>query len=70
MSLNGNRARLMGMTKELFIKWKEVRERWKDSKSLEFEKKYMDALLLQVDKTDGISEKLDAIVNKARKDCE
>ena len=70
MSLNGDRARLMAMTKELVAKWKDTREYWKDSKSLEFEKKFMESLLFRIEKTDGVSEKLDAIVKKARKDCE
>jgi hypothetical protein len=70
MSLNANRARLMAMTKELMLKWEHTRNYWKDSKSLEFEKRYLEPLLLQMDKTGGVSEKLDAIISKARKECE
>jgi hypothetical protein len=70
MSINGDRPRLMAMTKELIVRWKDARAQWKDSKSLEFEKAYMETLLHRIEKIDSVSEKLDVLLNKARKDCE
>ncbi len=58
------------VTKELMAKWRETREYWKDAKSEEFEKNYMDELQSSVDTAVIVIEKLDKIISKIRKDCE
>jgi hypothetical protein len=70
MSLSGSRSRLAAISKELSLRWFETRNYWKDSKSLEFEQRYMDDLLARVDKTVTVVEKLDQLLSKVRKDCE
>jgi hypothetical protein len=70
MSLRTNGTRLAMVTKELMTKWRETREYWKDAKSEEFEKKYMDELQASVDTAVIVIEKLDKIISKIRKDCE
>ena len=70
MSLGSSRSRLLALTKELLLKWGETREQWKDAKSQEFGREYMEQLLLHVEKAVSICDRLDRIINKARNDCE
>lgn len=70
MSVSNDGTRLASITKELVIKWRETRECWKDSKSAEFEKAYMDELQASVDSAVTVIEKLDKLLMKIRKDCE
>ncbi len=70
MSLNANRARLTAITKELVLQWDEARNHWRDARGQEFEKQYVEQLMLLMSKADGACEKLDTILTKARTDCE
>ena len=70
MSLGGSKARLVGLTKELSLKWEETRNYWRDAKAEEFERKYLQELFIGVDKTVGVVEKLDELLKKVQKDCE
>ncbi len=68
--MNANRARLTASTKDLLAKWRDTKEYWKDAKSLEFEKKYIEDLLIGVDSAVTVIDELDKLVEKIRKDCE
>ena len=68
--MNANGARLGAITKELWLQWQQTREYWRDAKSQEFERKYLEELLASVDKTVTVIEQLDKLVMKIRKDCE
>ena len=68
--MNANGTRLTGLTKELWNQWKITRESWRDAKSLEFERKYLEDLVASVDKTAAIIEQLDKVMTKIRNDCE
>ncbi len=70
MSLSGSRSRLAAISKELSLRWLETKYYWKDSKSQEFEHRFMDDLLARVDKTVTVVEKLDQLLSQVRKDCE
>ena len=70
MNLSGNKSRLVGITKELRLKWDETKVYWRDAKSREFEHRYIQELLIQVDKTVAVIEKLDELLRKIRSDCE
>ena len=70
MNLSGSRSRLAALSKELNIRWLETRHSWRDTKSQEFESRFMDDLLARVDKTVTVVEKLDQLLSKVRKDCE
>jgi hypothetical protein len=70
MSLSGNRSRLAATTRELMMRWQETRAQWRDAKSDEFQHNYMEELLVRVDKTVTVIEKLDELLAKVRKDCE
>ena len=51
MSLNASKSRLDGITKELSIQWEQAKNYWRDQKSAEFEKKYLNELFIFADKT-------------------
>jgi len=70
MNLSGNKSRLSSLTKELAVQWEQTRNYWKDSKSTEFEHKYIEELLVGVDKAVMVIEKLDELARRVQKDCE
>jgi hypothetical protein len=70
MNLSSTRSRLVAVTKELALKWQETKGSWKDEKSREFEHRYVQELLIRVDKAVTVIEKLDALLAKVKKDCE
>jgi hypothetical protein len=68
MSANG--SRLGAITKELWLQWQQTKEYWRDAKSEEFERKYLDELMASVDKTVAVIDQLDKLTTKIRNDCE
>ena len=70
MSMAGSKARLVGLTKELSLKWDDTKTSWRDAKAQEFERKYLQELFIGIDKSVTIIEKLDELLKKIRKDCE
>ena len=63
-------ARLTGLTKELRVQWLDTKSYWKDARSLEFERKYMEELFASVDRAATVIEQLDKLLTKLRTDCE
>lgn len=70
MSLSANSARLSALTKELANRWHETRDHWLDAKSREFDTKYMEPLISNVDTGAVVIEQLNKLVEKIRSDCE
>jgi len=70
MNPSGIKNRLGSLTKGLATRWDETRNYWKDTKSQEFDQRYMSELFANVDKAVTVFEKLDEILAKVRKDCE
>jgi hypothetical protein len=70
VNLSGSKSRLVGVTKELSSQWDQVKNYWRDAKALEFEHKYIEELLINMDKTVTVIEKLDDLIRKVRSDCE
>lgn len=66
----GSRGRLTGVSKLLALQWQETKNYWHDEKSREFEQKYLQELLVDVDKALAVIEKLDELLKKVRSDCE
>jgi hypothetical protein len=69
-SIAGNRSRLQALTREILLQWEQTRGYWQDAKGAEFNHRYMEQLLLQIDRAITAGEKMDKIVNKVRNDCE
>ena len=68
--MNANATRLTGLTKDLWTDWQQTKAYWRDAKSQEFERKYMEELRASVDRTISVIEQLDKLLAKIRKDCE
>lgn len=70
MSASGGKGRLGGTSKELALKWEETKNYWRDEKSAEFERKYLQELFVSVNKAIAVIDKLDELLKKVRSDCE
>jgi hypothetical protein len=68
--MTGSGNRLAAITKELWGEWQRTKESWRDAKSEEFQRKYMQELLISVDKSVAVIEELDKLITKIKKDCE
>jgi len=70
MNPSGIKTRLVSLTKGLATRWEETRNYWKDTKSQEFEQRYLSELFANVDRSVTVLDKLDELLSKVRKDCE
>ncbi|HTY87776.1 MAG TPA: hypothetical protein VMB80_09955 [Candidatus Acidoferrum sp.] len=70
MNLSGSKNRLVALTKELSKRWEDTKNYWRDTKSQEFEQRYMTELFANVDRTITVMDKLNEVLIKVRKDCE
>ena len=70
MSAGGSQGRLLGASKELELKWEDTKNYWRDERSAEFERKYLQELFVSMDKAIAVIEKLDELLKKVRSDCE
>jgi hypothetical protein len=70
MSLNSSKSRIAAVTRQLWLQWQETRNDWKDEKSLEFERRYLQELTTRVDKAVTVMDKLDNLLTKVKNDCE
>jgi hypothetical protein len=68
MKASGNK--LTAITRELWAQWQQTKTSWKDERSLEFERRYMEELLASVDRTVTVMDQLEKVITKVRKDCE
>jgi thymidylate synthase len=70
MSLAANKTRLTSVTQELFNRWRETQQYWRDNKAAEFERLYMEELNASVNAAAGVVDQLDKIIAKIKRDCE
>ena len=70
MNLSGNKGRLTGLTREISLRWSETKEHWRDARSEEFDRRFMQELNASVNRTVMIVDKLDELLKKLRSDCE
>jgi hypothetical protein len=70
MNLSGNKGRLVGLTRDILLRWAETKEHWRDAKSEEFERRFMVELSAGVNRTVTILDKLDELLKIVRSDCE
>jgi len=70
MNLSGNKGRLVGLTRDISLRWAETKDHWRDARSEEFERRFMVELSAGVSRTVIILEKLDELLKKVRNDCE
>jgi hypothetical protein len=60
----------MAVTRDVLNQWGETKYYWRDAKSLEFEKKYLEELFPAVERTVALMEQLDKLLGQIKKDCE
>jgi hypothetical protein len=70
MNLSGNRGRLIGLTRDISLQWDEVKNSWRDAKSEEFERRFMNELAAHTSRAVSVLEQLDKLLQKVRSDCE
>ncbi len=70
MSLSAKRTRLAAITKELAADWNKTKEAWRDVKSHEFERKYLQELFTSVDSSMTVLDQLEKVLEKLKIDCE
>lgn len=70
MNLSGNKGRMIGLTRDLLLRWGETKNFWRDAKSEEFERRFLAELDANVGRTALIIDKLDELLKKVRSDCE
>jgi hypothetical protein len=68
--MNANGSRLDGITRDLWNQWLLTKEYWQDTKTQEFQQKYLEELVSGVNKTVGVIEQLDKLISKIKRDCE
>lgn len=69
-STSGSGANLAQALKELSAKWQEARAHWRDVKSQDFEREYLEELPHLVARGTTAIEELDALLRKVGTDCE
>jgi len=63
-------TRLSALTRELWNQWQQTKQFWSDSRSQEFERKYLSDLVANVDRTISTIEDLDKLISRIRRECE
>jgi hypothetical protein len=70
MNFSGDKSRLLGVTKEFKLQWERTKDMWRDTKSAEFEHRYVGELIAHVNRTILVVERLDELLKKMQHDCE
>lgn len=70
MNVNASKGRLVGLTREISVQWEETRNHWRDAKSEEFDRRFMNQLDHHVSRAVAVVDQLDEILRKVRSDCE
>ncbi len=70
MSARTSAAQLAQAMKELSLEWNRAREQWADSRSRDFEKKYLAELPLHIDRTVDAMEEIETLLKKIHADCD
>ena len=70
MNLNGQKSRLASLTKSFTLRWASTQSHWRDSRSVEFDRHFMQDLPPRVNQATNAIEKLDELLNRIRKECE
>ena len=70
MSLGGSKSLLNESTRELFARWEDAKQSWRDAKGQEFERDYLASLPQAVANATRIIEELDLVLSKIHADCD
>ena len=70
MSTKGSASNLQEAMKNLAVAWAQVKEEWRDAKSIEFEEKYIENLPRDVSQAIEAMQEVATLLKKVRRDCE
>jgi hypothetical protein len=70
MSTRPSAGNLAQALKDLSLEWAQTKETWRDVKSDEFERHYLDPLPHEVTRAISVIEEVDALLRKVKHDCE
>ena len=70
MSARSSAVKLTKTTKVFLQSWNQVKNHWRDTKSREFEKKYIESLPDDISAAAKVIEEIDKIITRAHRDCE
>jgi hypothetical protein len=70
MSLNANKGRMQGLTKEILLRWADTKNHWRDARSAEFERRFIQELTPRVNQATAAIDKLEELFKRIRKECE
>lgn len=70
MSTRTSAGNLAQALKDLSIEWEQTKSAWRDIKSDEFERRYLDPLPHEVTRAASVIEEVDALLRKVKHDCE
>lgn len=70
MNLNGVENQLTQAVKNLLREWQQTQESWRDAKSDEFARQYLENLPHQVRRAAAVITEINALLKKVRSDCE
>ncbi len=69
MSLQASRVRLEHALQELLVRWDEVKARWDDAMSRDFEERHLRPLEPRIRNAMAAMEKMAEKLDRARRDC-
>ena len=70
MSTRASASNLNQCLRELTVSWHATKGYWRDTKSQEFETRYLERLPPQVAVVKNVMEEIDSLLRKVRNDCE
>ena len=70
MNLRGSSSNLTQAVKDLALRWDETQKYWRDVKSQEFEKDFLQDLPNLAARAASVIEEVDGVLRKVKADCE
>ncbi|GJM19597.1 MAG: hypothetical protein DHS20C14_18100 [Phycisphaeraceae bacterium] len=70
MSLQGGRGMIVDARRDLLARWDRVTDVWDDANARAFEKRYIEPVDRHVRQAAEAMEKLAAVLDRARRECE
>ncbi len=70
MSVKVSASILGQAVQDLMVAWDNTRASWRDAKSQEFERAYLEKLPDHVSRANSLIEELDMLLRKVKSDCE
>ena len=70
MNPRSSAANLAQAAKDLSLEWQQAKAHWRDVKSIQFEKDYLDQIPQQFARAITAMEEIETLLRKVRSDCE